>query len=127
MKLLLEFTNPHGTPRQVELESPVRFVGEALLDATHALIAEHRGHTWRMAAGGEFSRLECNQPAMITLESKAGQRTRAFGPYTSVSSIDGIVYADHEVFAFCDTQLGDWYSHELNEHWSSVVVTRVSG
>jgi hypothetical protein len=70
MKLSLEFTNAHGMPRQMEVDSRIRFVGESLLDAKDVLIAEHRGHTWRMAGGGEFSRLECNEAATITLESR---------------------------------------------------------
>lgn len=49
-------------------------------------------------------------------------RTESYGPFASFSARDGITFADHEVFAFADRSIGDWYCHADGQHWAMLVV-----
>jgi hypothetical protein len=42
-----------------------------------------------------------------------------------VSFVDGVAYVEHQIFAFVDRSISDWYSHENEMHWPIMIVEPV--
>jgi len=85
------------------------------------LIAVHESHQWRVE-GRRFSRVDCDCGVKITLHRLDGKHSKDFGPFENFSCMDGIAYANHEVFAFADRSIGDWYCHADGLHWGILVI-----
>ena len=93
-------------------------------EAGGPIIAKHENHAWRVN-GERYARVECDARVTLHLERMDGSRSKTYGPYESLSFIDGIAYADHEVFAFADRSIVDWYCHADGTHYPLVIVTAV--
>jgi len=120
--LSITFSGLTGEPMTYERLPRVRFEGEVVrIDPGGAIIAEHRVQTWE-AQGRRYMRLECRGPLRVYFERASGQRSEAFGPFDNFSCVDGVAYANHEVFAFADRAIGDWYAHPSGQHWPLMVV-----
>jgi hypothetical protein len=83
-----------------------------------------RDHQWEIAQGPRYSRLECYSPCRVRFEPRdpAQREPRNVGPFSTLSSVDGICYGDHRILAFCDDQLKDWYSFDFGQHYGRMVV-----
>ena len=80
------------------------------------------GHEWDVN-GERYPRLQCDCRAFIRLERLDGSQSKTFGPYERVTFIDGVAYANHQIFAFVDRSIGDWYCHEDERHWTIMIIT----
>lgn len=123
---MIEFANPNGEPVQMGPFSFLRFEGERLIGGPDGQrIAEHVEHRWTLADGSAYSRLQCSAPVRVRFQSTAEEPSKALGPFESFSSVDGVAYGNHRVLAFCDRQLGDWYSYDIGRHWKAMHVEPV--
>jgi hypothetical protein len=120
--LVVEFANPRGASRQLGPYDRLRFEGETLVAEPGGVIAKHVDHEWQLTAGGAYTRLDCNAPVKVYFSSRKSLQSHMMGPFQIFSSIDGVAYADREVFAFVDRQNADWYSHKLGTHWKTLIV-----
>src|SRR6185436_2687893 len=92
----LSFVRDTEPPTRKGPYAMVRFEGEVIRsEPLGPVIARHEHHEWRV----HFERLD-------------GTRSERFGPYDCVTFVDGVAYANHQIFAFVDRSIGDWYCHE---------------
>lgn len=91
-------------------------------EAGGPIIAQHEDHSWRVNHD-RYARLEIDSRATLHLERIDGSRSQTFGPFDNLSFIDGIAYANHEVFAFADRSIVDWYCHADGRHYPLLIVT----
>ena len=94
-------------------------------DAGGPVIAKHEKHVWILDDGESYVRVESDSRVTLHLERIDGSRSKVYGPFESLSFIDGIAYADHEVFAFADRSIVDWYCHADDTHWPLMIATAV--
>ena len=125
--LTLVLTNPRGEPLALGPLTKLRFDGPQLFIEPGGLLAKHVDHQWELTTGRRYSRLEGVHRLEVCFESHNGNSSRTVGPFDSFSAVDGILYADFHIIAFCDEQNKDWYSYDLGSHWKAVVVRPVSG
>ena len=119
----LLFSNSHGPEKRKGPYPLVRFEGETMRAGPGGpIIARHVKHEW-LVDGTEFTRLECDCIALLHFERVDGERSRTYGPYESVSFIDGVAYANREIFAFADRTIVDWYCHEDDQHWPLMILS----
>ena len=105
----------------------LRFEGEIIrAEPGGPVIARHEHHQWQVD-GERYNRLECECRVLLHFERVDGSRSRTFGPYESVSFIDGVAYVDHRIFAFVDRSIVDWYCHEDERHWPLMIIQPVEG
>lgn len=101
----------------------IRLVGETMRGGdAEAPFAIHESHEW-VVNGNRFVRADCPGPAQIRLERLDGSRSKTYGPFNSISFVDGVAYADRAVFAFVDRSIGDWYCHDDGRHWAVMVIS----
>jgi hypothetical protein len=85
------------------------------------VIATHGDHEWKTQEG-KFSRLDCAASFIGFFEDGLGTGSRRYGPYSHLSCIDGIVFTDHQMFAFFDQQAADWYCYEAGRHFPNLII-----
>jgi len=120
--LELTFLRHTGPARRLGPYRFLRFEGEVIrAEPGGPVIARHEHHEWDVN-GERYPRLQCDCRACIRLERLDGSQSTTFGPYGCVTFIDGVAYADHQIFAFVDRSIGDWYCHEDERHWSIMVI-----
>jgi len=101
----------------------IRLEGEVMRgEAGGPVIAKHEDHQWRID-GEAYTRAESDSRLTLHFERPDGSRSKAYGPYEVLSFVDVIAYVNHEVFAFADRSIVDWYCHETGTHWPVMVVT----
>ena len=88
------------------------------------LIAVHEEHYWHVE-GKRFARFDCDCRVQILVTRVDGKRTQHYGPFASFSAQDGVTFADHEIFAFADRSIGDWYCHSDGMHWAMLIVESI--
>jgi hypothetical protein len=119
----LIFSNSHGPEKRKGPYPLVRLEGETMrAEPGGPVIARHVRHEW-VVDGENFTRLECDCNAQVHFERVDGERSKMYGPYESVSFIDGVAYADHNIFAFADRSIVDWYCHEDDQHWPLMILS----
>lgn len=82
--------------------------------------AVHESHHWRVA-GEHYTRAECDGPVRLRLQGVDGA-SKTYGPYESLSFVDGIAYVERKVFAFADRAIGDWYCHDDGRHYAIMLI-----
>ena len=120
--LALALSNPRGEPLLLGPFTKLRFDGRQLFVEPGGLMAKHADHRWELTAGQRYSRLESVRRLQVCFESHDGNNSKTLGPFDSFSAVDGILYADFHIIAFCDEQNKDWYSYDLASHWKAVVI-----
>lgn len=121
--LSLVFANPTGEEKRKGPYPLARFEGETIRpERDGPVIARHAKHEWRVDESS-FLRLECGCRAQLHFERVDGERSRTYGPFESISFIDGVAYTDREIFAFADRSMVDWYCHEDDRHWPLMVLS----
>jgi hypothetical protein len=88
------------------------------------VVAVHREHFWELE-GRRFGRFDCDCRICIRVTRVDGMRSQDYGPFESFSARDGITFTDHQVFAFADRSIGDWYCHADGLHWAMLLVRAV--
>jgi hypothetical protein len=124
MSLSVVLARPHGPPHKMGPYDRLRFTGTTLFDgAGGSPIARHQRHSWEAekgAPGAQFSRLEVIGMVKLHFERKAAEVN--YGPFASVTMVNGVAYADGNVFAFQDAQQLDWYCTQDRQHWDTMTV-----
>jgi hypothetical protein len=123
--LALVLTNPRGEPLLSGPFTKLRFDGRQLFVEPGGLMAKHADHRWELTTGHRYSRLECDHRLEVCFESLDGTSSKTLGPFDSFAAVDGILYADYRIIAFCDEQNKDWYSYDLGSHWKAIVIRPV--
>jgi hypothetical protein len=123
--LLLTFKKPDGTSITLGPLRQFRFDAEELREAEGAqLLARHEGRAWNVA-GAHFLRLDYEGPLTVTFEdSSRGRTSRAHGPFTHFSSVDGVTYANHEVFCHLNDKTRLWHFREDHTEWPTLIVRK---
>jgi hypothetical protein len=118
----LVFLRDTAPPKRKGPYYRLRFEGETVrAEAGGPALAKHDHHEWHVD-GAPYSRLQIDCRASVHFERIDGSRSEPYGPYANVSFVDGIAYVEHEIFAFVDRSIRDWYSHENEQHWPLMVV-----
>jgi hypothetical protein len=118
----LTFLRDTAPPKRKGPYRIVRFEGEVMrAEPGGAPIAKHERHDW-LVDGVPYSRLQIDCRVTVCFERVDGSRSKRFGPYTCMSFIDGVAYVEHEIFAFVDRSIRDWYCHEDEHHWPLMLV-----
>jgi hypothetical protein len=123
--LKVTFANARGDAVHLGPFHRLLFDGANLKDGDRRVIANHRNHQWELAAGALYSRVECYLACSLwfhTLNPADGNSRRS-GPYSTLSPVDGVLYADQRIIAFCDSQLNDWYSFDFGQHYRRILVS----
>lgn len=121
----LTFLRDTAAPKRKGPYGSVRFEGEVIrAEQGGPVIARHDHHEWH-ADGAPYSRLQIDHRASVWFERLDGGRSKRYGPYGCVSFIDGVAYVEHQIFAFVDRSIRDWYSHENELHWPIMIVEPV--
>lgn len=121
MPLPLSFGRPRADPLPLGSYNEVTFVRADLIADGKAL-ATHIEHRWHLSGVEErFSSVEVGAVVDVFF-ANGGERTKAFGPYSTFRLMDGVAYASGHVFAFFDLAQQDWYSLGLGRHWPTMRV-----
>jgi hypothetical protein len=105
--------------------STLRLEGEVMREVAHGpVIARHEDHEWRVD-GERYTRLDCGCRVNVHFERVDGTASRTYGPYESFSFVDGVGFGNHEVFAFADRSIVDWYCHADGRHWPLMIIVPV--
>jgi len=120
--LELTFLRDTAPPQRRGPYRALRFESEIIRGETGGpVIAKHDHHEWHVD-GAPYSRLQIDCRACVHFERIDGTRSKRYGPYACVSFVDGIAYVEHQVFAFVDRSIRDWYSHENEQHWPLMII-----
>lgn len=121
--LKVTFANARGDATHLGPFNRLIFDGVDLKDEDTQLIAHHDDRRWQLVSGARYSRMECYIPCRLSFESPrvADMQTRKVGPFSTLSAIDGVIYGDHRILAFCDSQLRDWYSFDFGQHYRCLI------
>ena len=118
----LTFQRDTAPPKRKGPYRVVRFEGEVIrAEPGGPPISKHEYHEWHVD-GAPYSRLQIDCRASVRFERVDGARSKRYGPYANVSFVDGVAYVEHQIFAFVDRSIGDWYSHENEMHWPIMLV-----
>ena len=126
MSLSLSFRSA-STTRAARIAGPyacLRFDGPLLRAGDGVeVIARHRDNAWE-TAHGVYARLDCETRVCIRFERRAPRfSSRVFGPFRSISMIDGFAYVDgRSVFAFVHTRTADWFPYDDGNYWPVMMV-----
>jgi len=124
--ITLIFSNPQGDTLKRGPFYSFCLQGETLREQTGgATVAVHENHKWEIG-GRKFVRIDCDCCVRVHLSRVDGKKSKDYGPFESFSCMDGIAYANHEIFAFADRSIGDWYCHADGLHWAIITVEAAS-
>lgn len=122
MTVLLAFVRPHAEPVPSGPYEKVSFSqGDLIADGEP--VATYVDSRWQLRGASErFSSVEFRCRVDVHFELGEGERSKAFGPYSTLRLLDGIAYASGHVFACFDKEKRDWYSLPLGRHWPAMSV-----
>jgi hypothetical protein len=120
--IVLSFLRDTATQRKGPYAC-VRLEGEIIrAEVGGPVIARHEGHEWQVE-GEKCGRMTIDCRVVVHFERIDGTQSEKYGPYESVSFIDGVAYVDHQIFAFVDRSIIDWYCHEDERHWPLMIIS----
>lgn len=119
---MVVFSNPVGPPLSIGPFKQIFMTGAELRE-THdsAVLATTRNSRWEPEAGGRFSRFDCDVRCRVMLQDATGKSER-YGPYRGFSSMNGLKFTDHQIFALLDLETEDFYGYESGQHWDTITV-----
>jgi hypothetical protein len=89
--------------------------------AEKEVLGEYRQHQWHVS-GGHFSQYQCLDACWIYFTDIEGTASNVFGPFGTVRTSDGTMYADDVLFAkFIDETLL-WHSFRLETYWPALII-----
>ena|SRR5687768_13247719 len=115
------FSGPEGTENPKGPFAAIHLEGETMKDSSENLVARHENHSWQVE-GQNYTRADCSCACAVHFFRADGIKSKSYGPFESVSFVDGVAYADRNVFAFADRSIGDWYCHEDGRHYPIFVI-----
>jgi hypothetical protein len=116
------FSGPKGAAKKKGPHARIRLEGEVMREVPGGpVIAKHADHAW-IVDGERYTRLDCDCRVKVHFERVDGTKSKKFGPFSNFSFVDGIAYADREVFAFADRAMVDWYCHADDHHWPLMII-----
>lgn len=122
MAVRLAFLRPRSEPLPSGPYATVGFVRDEVIADGEAL-AKYVEHRWQVRGVDErFSSLQFRNRVDVRFEREDGESSKALGPYSTFTLMDGIAYASGHVFAFFDHEQQDWYSSALGGHWLKMTV-----
>ena len=123
--MLLTFKTAAGKQTTLGPLEHFRFDREELRERNPGpVLARHEGHHWQVA-GDAYLRLDYDGPISVSFEDPAtGRRSREFGPFMHLSSVDGMTYLNHELFCQFNSATGLWYVHAERSEWPSMLVKK---
>ena len=102
------FAGPEGPSFSPGVFSDLRFDRNLLRpSAVGAPIAEHRDHAWHVD-GKRYTRFDCSGRVAIYFTGRDGTLGPVYGPFEHLSTVDGVLYANRELFASFDEADGLW-------------------
>jgi hypothetical protein len=125
MSLTLVFGRPVGGPGLCGPYQRLYFRGAAIFADEHPEpVARHERHRWLLLCqrheGPHFTRIDIHGVATLHFQRKAAEVN--YGPYSSLSLVNGVLYVDSNVFGFEDAERHDWYCTQDRAHWDEVIV-----
>ena len=122
--MLLTFKKADGSSITLGPLQQFRLDGEKLRESLGgAVLAKHEGKAWNVA-GEHFLRLDYEGPLTIKFEDgRRGKASRTFGPFTHFSSVDGVTYANREVFCHL-TEKTLWHVRQDHTEWPTMIVEK---
>ena len=123
--LKVTFANARGDAVHLGPFHRLLFDGADLKDGDRGVIANHRNHQWQLPEGPRYTRVECYSACSLWFHSAnaADGNSRRAGPFSTLSAVDGVIYGDQRIVAFCDSQLNDWYSFDFDQHYRRILVS----
>jgi hypothetical protein len=122
MPLKLTFSTHDGRQETLGPLKQAYFQGETLKEEpASGDLARHKEHVW-LLNHRQYIRIDCEARVHLFFCSEDGDASREYGPFEHFSSVDGVAYADRNVFARVDQQIGDWYSMQEGRHWQALCV-----
>ena len=85
------------------------------------VLAEDTNYRWQVN-GGKYSRFDCDTECKVTLARDRDKASKAYGPYSGFSSLNGLKFVDHQLFCVYDESTKDWYGYQSGEHWDDITV-----
>jgi hypothetical protein len=85
------------------------------------ILAKDENSRWKVD-GGQYSRFDCDTECKVTLARDRDNRSESYGPYPGFSSLNGLKFVDHQLFAVYDESTKDWYGYQSGEHWDDLIV-----
>jgi hypothetical protein len=89
------------------------------------VVGDYSRHQWHVR-DGHFSRYDVRRPCWITFADAEGALSSRFGPFESLFTADGTMYAADKLFAKFIDETVLWHSFELESYWPSLIITAVS-
>ena len=121
-QLSITFSHSDGSQTTKGPFARLRLEGEVMRSESGGReIARHERHHWQVA-GQSYTRAECSCRSFMKFLLPDGTGSKRFGPFDSVSFVDGIAYTDRKVFAFADRSIVDWYCHENGHHYPVMLI-----
>lgn len=106
--------------------SALHFQRDELRDSAQGrILARHVEHDW-IVEGARYLRLDCDGPVRIAMLGDEGGESASYSARQHFSSIDGIAFADREVFAHLETQSSRWYVFSDDRDWPAMLVVPAS-
>jgi hypothetical protein len=126
MSLSVIFGRPQGGPGLCGPYQRLDIKGAAMFADQHAEpIARHERHSWAILCkrheGPHFTRIDIHGLAQLHFQRKEAETN--YGPYGSVSLVNGVLYVDSDVFGFQDASRNDWYCTQDRQHWDTLTIT----
>jgi hypothetical protein len=121
--IIVTFSRGVGPNVQKGPFSQLRLEGEVMRFAVGGpIIAKHENQKWKVD-GFDYRRADCDNCAVaLHFERIDGTQSKTYGPFNCFSLVDGVAFADHEVFAFADRAIVDWYCHPDGRHWPLFII-----
>ena len=122
--LTLRFSTASGASVMRDPLPQIRLEGEVIrAEGGGPVIARHVDHAW-LVDGVRYLRLDIDSDATITahFERVDGTLSNTYGPYETFTFVDGVSYANGEIFAFADRSIVDWYCHADGAHWPLLII-----
>ena len=120
--LTVVFSNPAGATYRLGPLSQIYIKDRELRETQEGAVLARDIHFLWQTQRGTFSRFDCDIRCLVQLERTGGE-VILYGPYRGFSSLNGIKFADHQLFCNYDEQTNDWYGYESGEHWDAIRVT----
>ena len=90
------------------------------------VLAQSDNYRW-IVDGGKYSRFDCDTECNVTLARDRDKARKTYGPFPGFSSLNGLKFVDHQLFAVYDESTNDWYGYQSGEHWDELTVVPTGG
>ena len=89
---------------------------------SNAVVANYGRHQWHVN-DDHFSRYDCLDRCRVQFSDVEGTLSEQFGPFKTLVTADGTMYADDKLFAKFIDETVLWHSFELESYWQNLIIT----